>query len=299
MNLSDLAIFQAVVEAGGISRAANRLHRVPSNVTTRIRKLEMKLDVELFHRQGKRLILTEAGAVLLDYSKQLLRLAQETKDALHSQTLRGGFRLGASESVVATRLPGPLDQFHRRYPEVRLELHVATSQKLIRDLRRGALDAAVIVDAVPEADFETVRQYREELVLVTRADHPPVRHPRDLAGCTLLVFEAGCAYRKRLEGWYSHHGVVMERLMEFSSYHAILGCAAVGTGAALVPQCVLNVFSERSRLGIHHLPGQWNSVDIVLAWPRGHEGAKLSALKAVLGAWWKAAPPTARKSSAT
>ena len=290
MNLSDLVIFQAVVEAGGICRAAERLHRVPSNVTTRIRQLEAKLDVELFHRQGKRLILTEAGSVLLDYSKQLLQLAQETQVALHSQTLRGGFRLGASESVVATRLPGPLDEFHKRHPEVRLELHAATSQRLIRDLRQGTLDAAVIADPAHEAGFETALQYREELVLVTRADHPPVHHPRDLAGCTLLVFETGCAYRQRLEGWYIQHGVVMERLVEFSSYHAILGCAAVGTGAALVPRCVLDVFSERSRLGIHHLPGKWNSVDIVLAWPRGHEGAKLVALKTVLKTWWGTAP---------
>ncbi len=286
MNLSDLVIFQAVVEAGGISRAAERLHRVPSNVTTRIQQLEEKLDVELFHRQGKRLILTEAGTVLLDYSKQLLQLAQETKDALHSQTLRGEFRLGASESIVATRLPGPLDEFHRRHPEVRLELRAATSQRLIRDLRQGALDAAVVADSAYGAGFETALQYREELVLVTRADHPPVHHPRDLAGCTLLVFETGCAYRQRLEGWYIQHGVAMERLVEFSSYHAILGCAAVGTGAALVPQCVLNIFSERARLGVHNLPGKWNSVDIVLVWPRGHVGAKLLALKTVLRTWW-------------
>lgn len=286
MNFSDLAIFQAVVESGGICRAAKRLHRVPSNVTTRIRQLEEKLDVELFRREGKRLILTETGTVFLDYTKQLLHLAQEAQDALHSQTLRGGFRLGASESVVATRLPVPLDEFHQRHPEVRLELRAATSQKLIRDLQQGTLDAAVIANPTHEAGMETALQYREELVLVTRADHPPVQHPRDLAGCTLLVFETGCAYRQRLEGWYTQHGAVMERLVEFSSYHAILGCVAVGTGAALVPQCVLNVFSERSRLGIHHLPSKWNSVDIVLAWCKGRDGAKLSALKAVLKTWW-------------
>ncbi|MEO6017951.1 MAG: LysR family transcriptional regulator, partial [Polaromonas sp.] len=61
MNLHDLEIFTAVVEAGGVTRAAERLHRVQSNVTTRIRQLEEKLGVTLFIREGKRLHLSPSG----------------------------------------------------------------------------------------------------------------------------------------------------------------------------------------------------------------------------------------------
>jgi len=286
MDLSDLVIFKAVVENGSITRAAERLHRVPSNVTTRIRQLERGLSVELFHRQGKRLILSETGSILLDYANRLLRLAEEAQDALHSQTPRGVFRLGASESIVATRLPEPLNEFHRRWPDVRLELQTAASHRLLTSLKEEALDAALVAGPISHPDIETERQYREELVLVTEADHKPVRHPRDIAGCTLLVFENGCAYRQRLEDWFTDQGAVIERLVEFSSYHAILGCAAVGTGVALVPRRVLTVFSERSRLGVHRLTPEWRWVDIVLAWPRGREGAKLAALKGVLRKWW-------------
>ncbi len=72
MDLADLRIFNTVVRAGGITRAAERLHRVQSNVTTRLRQLEQDLGVSLFIRQGKRLHLTPAGHLLVDYADRLL-----------------------------------------------------------------------------------------------------------------------------------------------------------------------------------------------------------------------------------
>ena len=66
MDLSDLRIFVTVVEQGGVTRAAERLHRVQSNITTRIRQLEHDLGVTLFVREGRRMVLTPTGRILLD-----------------------------------------------------------------------------------------------------------------------------------------------------------------------------------------------------------------------------------------
>ena len=71
MELSDLNVFRTVVAAGGITRAVEQLHRVQSNVTTRVRQLEEELGVELFIRQGKKLSLSPAGRILLDYADRL------------------------------------------------------------------------------------------------------------------------------------------------------------------------------------------------------------------------------------
>jgi len=81
MELSDLRIFRAVVREGGVTRAAERLHRVQSNVTTRIRQIEDDLDTALFIREGKRLHLSPAGQVLLGYADRLLTLADEARAA--------------------------------------------------------------------------------------------------------------------------------------------------------------------------------------------------------------------------
>src|SRR5438094_2422775 len=108
MDLSDLRIFSAVVREGGITRAAERLHRVQSNVTTRIRQLEDDIGASLFIREGKRLHLSPTGQVLLEYADRLLALADEAREAVQDPRPRGIFRLGTMESTAAVRLPGPL-----------------------------------------------------------------------------------------------------------------------------------------------------------------------------------------------
>src|SRR3982750_2248637 len=94
MDLSDLRVFRAVVREGGVTRAAERLHRVQSNVTTRVRQLEDDLGTTLFVREGKRLHLTPAGQTLLGYADRLLALADEARDAVQDPRPRGVFRLG-------------------------------------------------------------------------------------------------------------------------------------------------------------------------------------------------------------
>ncbi|MFX7922691.1 LysR family transcriptional regulator, partial [Acinetobacter baumannii] len=81
-DLASLEIFRTVVREGGVTRAAQQLHRVQSNVTTRIRQLETSLGVQLFVREGKRMVLTPAGQTLLTYADDILRLAAEARQAV-------------------------------------------------------------------------------------------------------------------------------------------------------------------------------------------------------------------------
>jgi len=82
MELVELRIFKAVAEQGGITKAAAALHRVQSNVTTRVKRLEQRLGTRLFNRQGRRLVLSAEGKVLLAYAERLLRLSSEAQAAL-------------------------------------------------------------------------------------------------------------------------------------------------------------------------------------------------------------------------
>ena len=105
MDLDDLDIFRCVVREGGITRAATRLHRVPSNVTTRIKQFEERLGVPLFRRQGRSLALTDAGRALLGHAERLLQLANEAEQDIRSGAVRGGLRIGSLESTAGVRLP--------------------------------------------------------------------------------------------------------------------------------------------------------------------------------------------------
>jgi DNA-binding transcriptional LysR family regulator len=116
MDLTDLHIFRSVVQAGGITRAAEKLNRVQSNVTTRVRQLEAELGVELFIRNGKKLHLSPAGKLLLDYADRLLDLADEAREAVHDAKPRGLLRLGSMESTASIRLPPAITAICRVTP---------------------------------------------------------------------------------------------------------------------------------------------------------------------------------------
>jgi len=282
MELSDLNVFRTVVQAGGVTRAAEKLNRVQSNVTTRIRQLEDQLGVQLFIRAGKRMHLSPAGKILLDYADRLLDLASEARESVHDAKPRGLFRLGAAESTASVRLPAPLSEYCRRYPEVTLELRTGSCDGLTNLVLRGELDAAITAGSIPEAPFEKIPLYEEELVIVAAAGHPPIKSPRDAGSRAILVFETGCPYRKRLEEWFAHKGEMPERMIEISSYHAMLGCAVVGMGISLVPRMVLDTFPERKRLSVHSLPPGLNKAMTWMIWRKGARSPKLNALMEIL-----------------
>jgi DNA-binding transcriptional LysR family regulator len=278
MELSDLRIFQAVVRAGGVTRAANQLHRVQSNITTRVKQLEEKLGVALFMREGKKLKLTPAGTLLFDYADRLIALAQEAREALLDQTPRGRLRLGAMESTAAVRLPAPLSDYHRRYPDVTLELQSGNPQQLSARVLAGELEAALITEPVPEGPFESLALYDEEMVIVAARGTPRIASARDLANRTVLVFEPGCPHRKRLEDWFARGRQLPERIVEISSYHALLGCAAAGMGVALLPKSVIDAFAGSASVSVHPLTGAHGTARTLMIWRKGFASPKVRAL---------------------
>jgi DNA-binding transcriptional LysR family regulator len=298
LDLSDLRIFRAVVEAGGITRAAKQLHRVQSNVTTRIRQLEEDLGLPLFIREGKRLHVAPAGQILLGYAIRLIDLAAEAREAVHLEQPSGLLRLGAMESTASVRLPGPLSEYHRRCPQVVLELRTGNPRQLATAVLAGELDAALAAEPIADAPFEKLHVYEEELVIIAEAGHRPIKSARDGKAGTVLVFEPGCPHRKRLEDWFASQGEMPDRMVEMSSYHAILGCAIAGMGISLLPKSVLAGFPARKRLSLHRLPKGQDRATTVLFWRKGADSPKIRALAKILTRKDRKAAPDSRVGTA-
>jgi DNA-binding transcriptional LysR family regulator len=281
MDLADLQIFRSVVHAGGITRAAEQLHRVQSNVTTRVRQLEAELGVDLFIREGKRLHLSPAGHLLLGYADRLLDLAQEAREALHDDMPRGLLRLGAMESTASVRLPVPMNDYLQRYPDVSLELSTDSPIKLSTALLNGEIDVAIAAEPLADAPFEKVPLYDEELVIVAAKGHA-IKSPKDARPNVALAFETGCPYRLRLEDWFAHSGEMPERIIEITSYHAMLGCVVAGMGISLLPRMVFSTFPEAQLLSLHRLPPGLDRAMTVMMWRKGALSPKVRALRDVL-----------------
>jgi DNA-binding transcriptional LysR family regulator len=275
VELSDLAVFRAVVEMGGVTKAAARLNRVQSNVTARMKKLEEDLGTALFTRQGRGVQLAPAGQILLPFAERLLDLAEEAREAVRGDAFAGGLRLGTMESTAAVRLPAPLAEFHRRYPAITLELKTGASRPLAEQVLRGDLDAALVAEPVEDPRLETHPVYVEELAVVMPAGWDT------LAGksLTLLAFTPGCSYRKTLEDWVAAQGAVPDRIVEMNSYHAMLGCVVAGMGIAMVPASVIAIYPGNGNLSLVPLGGQ---VRTLLVWRKAAPQARIQALLEVL-----------------
>lgn len=279
IDLTALEIFKTVAEQGGITKAATRLHRVQSNVTTRVKQLEDRLGTQLFLRSNRRLMLSPQGKLLLVYAERLLHLSAEAEAALRSGTPAGTLQIGALESTAATRLPPVLSRYHQAYPDVRIELVTGTTGALIARVVHHQLEAAFVAEPFAGNDLEAHPVFDEDLVLITPRTFPRFKAPKDLEHTTLIAFATGCSYRRRLEEWLGRARTVPERVLEFGSYHAIVACVAAGIGIAVVPRSVLRLSLGRREVKTYRLPASVGQARTCLVWRRGHHSIALEALR--------------------
>lgn len=283
IDLAALQIFKAVAEEGGITKAAAKLHRVQSNITTRVKQLEARLGTRLFLRQKRRLVLSPEGKLLLAYADRLLRLSSEAEAVLRDGVPRGTLKIGTMESTAAARLPPILSRYHQTYPEVRMELVTGTTGALVAKVLNYEIEAAFAAEPLPANDLEYQVAFNEDLVLITPTSFPRIKTPRDIGKRTVIAFGAGCSYRSRLEDWLARARVVPERVIEFNSYHAIVACVAAGAGIAIVPRSVINVVRADREVAVYPLPAGMRKARTLLIWRRDHESTALHALRTELG----------------
>lgn len=282
MDLDSLQIFKAVVDFGGISKAASHLNRVPSNITTRVKNLEERLGVQLFQRQSGKLLLSAQGQLLLTYAERLLHLSAEAESALRNGTPRGTLRLGTMESTAAARLPPLLSRYHRHFPQVQIELMTGTSGALLAKVRNFEIEAAFIAEPSASAELEMQAAFAEELVLISANNTPSIKTAKDVQNRTLIAFSAGCTYRRILEEWLGAATIIPDRVLELGSYHAIVACVAAGIGIAIMPRSVLDVVQAHDDVAVFTLPPLVAYKKTCLVWRKGHASVALEALRNAL-----------------
>jgi DNA-binding transcriptional LysR family regulator len=290
MDFVDLQVFKCVVDEGGIIKAARKLHRVPSSVTTRVKQLETSLGVTLFHRDRQRLHLSPTGELLLAYAERLIQLSDEARAVVSGGIPHGVLKLGALESTTASRLPRILADFHRRYPEVRLELTTGTNDDLMNKVADRRLDAAFTAGPPAARVLEHIPVFTERLILISNSDHPPIRRARDVEGASLIAFPEGSAYRRVLQRWLGRDSLATLRVLEFRSYHAIVACVASGTGIALVPESVLDAMPD-THVRRHAIPKAQANITTPLVWRHGEISPPVLAIRTLVASWSKGKKP--------
>lgn len=150
----------AVAEAGGFTRAAERLHLTQSAVSHQIRRLEEQVGTPLFIRTTRKLALTEDGEEFLRHARQILQAHAALSQRFQASTLAGAIRFGVPENFLGDELPHLLSRFARAFPAVRLEASVSLCQDFSARIESGELDLAVAMRRAGETGGTVLRRSR-------------------------------------------------------------------------------------------------------------------------------------------
>lgn len=242
MELSQLRMVKSVAECGSIALAAQQLHCVPSNITTRIKQLESELGTALFTRAGRGLCISPAGQVFVGYCEQILALVDQARRAVQPHAVPAGrLRIGAIESCATGRLPPMLAEFHQRYPHVTLELVTGQWRQLIDDVQHHRLDGAVIAGGIDQPKLTKTPLYHEPLIVIASPALAPLTGLGDMHQHTVFAWPPGCPYRAALARGLAVQGLEVN-WVDYASWGSIIGCVRAGAGLALVPEGLLEHF---------------------------------------------------------
>jgi aminoethylphosphonate catabolism LysR family transcriptional regulator len=239
MRLIQLRSFVAVAQAGGFTAAARQLHVSQPTLTKQVRLLEEQHGVELFHRLGRTVRLTETGERLLALTGQFSSIES---DALHLLTDAGELRsgrltVGAVSPFQATKM---LAAFGRNFPSMEVQVRFGNSETVLRYLLDFRIDVAVVAHFAGDERLHGMRYGRSPVVLLAPREHrfgrrKAIRIER-LGGERMIMREEGSTTRKAVEAGFARAGVKPNIVMELGSREAIREAVANGIGLGMVAE---------------------------------------------------------------
>ena len=196
-SLRQLEYFVAVAEHMSFGRAADACHVTQPGLSAQIQQLEHLLDVKLFERDRRKVLLTRAGSELLPQAREILANVDELALAARALTepLSGTLRLGVIPTIAPYLLPAVLPSVRRRYPKLELLLRERDTETLVGELASGHLDVLLLALEADLGDLETHALFKDPFRVAVAAAHPLARkksiRESDLDGEDVLLLEDG------------------------------------------------------------------------------------------------------------
>lgn len=237
MRLTQLRSFYAVARMGSFTKAAEHLHVSQPTITTQVRFLEEAYKVELFHRSGRRVQLTQLGEQLMQLAQQIFSLEADAVSLLgDAGELRTGLlRVAAVGPFHVTQM---LADFSQHYPDIKVSVSTGNSQDVLDRLLDYRADVGVLAQLVKDDRFLSVPFSRHPVGIFTSTTHRFARRRSirlaELQGERMILREHGSTTRKALELALQKAGVEPDVVMEISSREVIREAVSQGIGIAAV-----------------------------------------------------------------
>ena len=246
MELKYLHTFQTIVDAGSFARAAEKLNYTQSAITFQMAQLENELGAKLFEKVGRKMALTQAGAQLLPYVRDVFASMDRLRCFEKELALcQGDLRIGVGETLLCYRFPAIVKAFHRRAPKARLFLRSMNCYEIRDALIAGELDVGVF--------YENVGGFGSSLTTVPFGQYPAllVASPEVARRCPdfitpdrsipvpFIINEPNCIFRQMFEGYLRERAILLDHTIELWSVPTIVNLVKSDAGVSFLPRFVV------------------------------------------------------------
>ena len=245
MDFAELEVLISLAQESSFSRAAERLNRSQPAVSQAIRRLEDELGCPLLDRSSRKVTLTAAGALLLNYAQRMVRMREEAHrnlaDLRHFK--RGVLRLAANESVSFYVLPPLMRAYRKAFPSVKIEVFQSPSQRIPGLLLDQDLDFGFLSFSPVHRDLVTRLLFRDDLALALYPGHPLAAQStvdlQQLGTENFIAHMAQTPSRGHLTGLFEREQVPLRITMELASLETIKDFVQAKEGIAILPRLCL------------------------------------------------------------
>ncbi len=268
MELFQLRYFLKVVELGNFTRAAEANSVSQPALSQAIQKLEDELGQPVFERLGRRVELTDAGRMLLPRATQAVQLVDEARASITDDGESGQIRVSAIPTIAPYLLPSVLGEFASQFPQVQFEVQEEVTDQVVKRLRHGETDAALLALPFDSTHLEVVPLFEEELQLVLPAGHELADRKRITLRTLreypfILLDEAHCLSDNVIS--FCHRKAFQPITTgRFTQLATVLELVALGQGVSLVPQMARDADPRSAR--VYRSCRRTPDTTIVLSW---------------------------------
>ena len=251
MELYQLRYFLAVADNGNFTRASERCNISQPSLSQQIKSLESELGHKLFHRLGRRAVLTEAGQVFLDRVRRILLAVEDaSKELRDSPTIERRIKVGAVPTLAPFLLPLILERCRALYPYLLVHIHEDFRPDLVRGVAEGDLDLAVIPQPIKDSRLSVEVLYQEPLLLVVGKGHRLATKPaiaaRDLADESFVLLGHTSTLSAEIERFCGDHDFVPKLGHRCSQVSTVKALVALGPGISILPRIAIRPDDEKN-----------------------------------------------------
>ncbi|USG61578.1 LysR substrate-binding domain-containing protein [Sneathiella marina] len=240
---SQLRSFHAVAKEGGFTAASKAINVGQPTISSQIKALEDHYGVTLFHRRGRKVLLSDCGHALFRVSNRILMLEEEAQNLLvnYGGLLTGALRVGAVGPYHATEMLG---SFNEKFPGIKLSVTQGNSMNMVELLQDYTVDVAVLAHTEDNPALFSRPFSRHEVVIFVNASHPFAGRSsirlKELQGQRFLHRETGSTTRLAIEKALCRQNIDVDEVMELGSREAVWLAVERGIGIGAVSDIEFN-----------------------------------------------------------